>query len=31
MRDDLGSEVKYYTPRAVTGFMVDRIDPKPGE
>ena len=22
---------EYYTPRAVTAFMVDRIDPKPGE
>ena len=22
---------EYYTPRAVTQFMVDRIDPKPGE
>ena len=21
----------FYTPRAVTSFMVDRIDPKPGE
>src|ERR1035437_6333815 len=26
-----GNAGEYYTPRAVTGFMVDRIDPKPGE
>ncbi|MBF0502796.1 MAG: SAM-dependent DNA methyltransferase [Candidatus Riflebacteria bacterium] len=26
-----GNAGEYYTPRAVTGFMIDRIDPKPGE
>ena len=26
-----GNSGEYYTPRAVTAFMVDRIDPKPGE
>ena len=26
-----GRAGEYYTPRAVTAFMVDRIDPKPGE
>jgi type I restriction enzyme M protein len=26
-----GNAGEYYTPRGVTGFMVDRIDPKPGE
>ncbi|MGI8485978.1 MAG: N-6 DNA methylase [Thermomicrobiales bacterium] len=26
-----GNAGEYYTPRAVTTFMVDRIDPKPGE
>src|SRR5262249_19767438 len=26
-----GNAGEYYTPRAVTGFMADRIDPKPGE
>ena len=26
-----GNAGEYYTPRAVTVFMVDRIDPKPGE
>lgn len=26
-----GSAGEFYTPRAVTAFMVDRIDPKPGE
>jgi len=26
-----GNSGEYYTPRAVTSFMVDRIDPKPGE
>jgi type I restriction enzyme M protein len=26
-----GNAGEYYTPRAVTQFMVDRIDPKPGE
>jgi type I restriction enzyme M protein len=26
-----GNEGEYYTPRAVTAFMVDRIDPHPGE
>src|SRR4030042_1583564 len=26
-----GNAGEYYTPRAVTSFMVDRIDPKPGE
>jgi type I restriction enzyme M protein len=26
-----GNAGEYYTPRAVTAFMVDRIDPKPGE
>jgi type I restriction enzyme M protein len=26
-----GNAGEYYTPRAVTGFMVDRIDPRPGE
>ena len=26
-----GNSGEYYTPRALTAFMVDRIDPKPGE
>lgn len=26
-----GNAGEYYTPRAVTTFMVDRVDPKPGE
>ena len=26
-----GNAGEYYTPRGVTAFMVDRIDPKPGE
>jgi len=26
-----GNAGEYYTPRGVTSFMVDRIDPKPGE
>src|ERR1043166_221943 len=26
-----GNAGEYYTPRAVTGFMADRIDPRPGE
>ena len=26
-----GNAGEYYTPRAVTGFMVDRLDPHPGE
>ncbi len=26
-----GNAGEYYTPRAVTAFMVDRIDPKPGD
>ncbi|MGH8429549.1 MAG: N-6 DNA methylase, partial [Solimonas sp.] len=26
-----GNAGEYYTPRAVTAFMVDRIDPEPGE
>ena len=26
-----GNAGEYYTPRAVTGFMSERIDPKPGE
>src|SRR5262249_52579851 len=26
-----GNPGKYYTPRPVTSFMVDRVDPKPGE
>lgn len=26
-----GNSGEYYTPRAVTAFMVDRIDPRPGE
>lgn len=26
-----GNAGEYYTPRAVTAFMVDRMDPKPGE
>src|SRR5207245_3762762 len=26
-----GNAGEYYTPRAVTAFMVDRIDPHPGE
>lgn len=26
-----GNAGEYYTPRAVTGFMVQQIDPKPGE
>lgn len=26
-----GNAGEYYTPRAVTNFMVDRIDPQPGE
>jgi type I restriction enzyme M protein len=26
-----GNAGEYYTPRAVTAFMVDRIDPQPGE
>jgi type I restriction enzyme M protein len=26
-----GNAGEYYTPRGVTGFMVDRIDPRPGE
>jgi len=26
-----GNAGEYYTPRAVTAFMVDRIDPSPGE
>ena len=26
-----GNAGEYYTPRAVTAFMVDRIDPKPGQ
>lgn len=26
-----GNAGEYYTPRAVTSFMVDRIDPKPGQ
>ena len=26
-----GNAGEYYTPRAITSFMVDRIDPKPGE
>jgi type I restriction enzyme M protein len=26
-----GNAGEYYTPRAVTGFMADRIDPHPGE
>lgn len=26
-----GNAGEYYTPRAVTAFMVDRIDPRPGE
>lgn len=26
-----GNAGEYYTPRALTSFMVDRIDPKPGE
>jgi type I restriction enzyme M protein len=26
-----GNAGEYYTPRALTAFMVDRIDPKPGE
>lgn len=26
-----GNSGEYYTPRAVTAFMTDRIDPKPGE
>jgi type I restriction enzyme M protein len=26
-----GNAGEYYTPRAVTGFMVDRIDPRPSE
>ena len=26
-----GNSGEYYTPRAVTAFMVDRTDPKPGE
>ena len=26
-----GNAGEYYTPRAVTAFMVDRTDPKPGE
>ncbi|MBI4915863.1 MAG: SAM-dependent DNA methyltransferase [Acidobacteria bacterium] len=26
-----GNAGEYYTPRAVTGFMANRIDPKPGE
>jgi type I restriction enzyme M protein len=26
-----GNAGEYYTPRAVTGFMVERVDPRPGE
>ena len=26
-----GNAGEYYTPRAVTAFMADRIDPQPGE
>ena len=26
-----GNAGEYYTPRGVTSFMVDRIDPRPGE
>lgn len=26
-----GNAGEYYTPRAITSFMVDRIDPRPGE
>src|SRR6202453_1908316 len=26
-----GNAGEYYTPRAITAFMVDRIDPRPGE
>ena len=26
-----GNAGEFYTPRAVTGFMVEAIDPKPGE
>jgi type I restriction enzyme M protein len=26
-----GNAGEYYTPRAVTAFMADRIDPRPGE
>lgn len=26
-----GNAGEYYTPRAVTAFLVDRVDPKPGE
>jgi type I restriction enzyme M protein len=26
-----GNAGEYYTPRAVTGFMADRVDPRPGE
>lgn len=26
-----GNAGEYYTPRAITAFMVDRIDPKPGQ
>src|SRR5438046_4402380 len=26
-----GNAGEFYTPRAVTSFMVDRIDPRPGE
>ena len=26
-----GNAGEYYTPRAITGFMAERIDPKPGE
>ena len=26
-----GNAGEYYTPRAVTAFMVDRVDPRPGE
>src|ERR1017187_4889425 len=26
-----GNAGEYYTPRAVTAFMIDRIDPRPGE
>src|SRR5262249_26572399 len=26
-----GNAGEYYTPRAVTGFMAERLDPKPGE
>ena len=26
-----GNAGEYYTPRAVTAFMADRLDPRPGE